>query len=105
METWTIVGCVAAFCGAVSLIPEVIKAHQTHHLQDISWGTLIFLLAGSSLWGTYGLHIGDIPLVASASTNLVLEITLITMKKAYAHKKRKLDLKITVVPAREKVEV
>jgi len=84
MEFWTLIGTAAAFCGAVSLIPEVIKAYKTHHLKDVSWGMLFFLMLSSGLWGSYGLHINDIPLALSASMNLVLEIILIYMKWHYS---------------------
>lgn len=105
MDPWFYVGCAAAGIGICSLIPEVIKAYRTHHLQDLSWGTLFMFLAGSILWGAYGIHAAEFPMVASASVNFVLNTALIVMKKVYAHKKRKLALHVTVLkPQREKVE-
>lgn len=83
MEFWTAIGTAAAVCGAVSLIPEVVKAYRTHHLQDVSWGMLLLFLMSSLLWGSYGLHIQDVPLVMSAGTNLVMQTALIAMKRHY----------------------
>jgi len=83
MDIWAITGYFAALTGAISLIPEVIKTYRSHHLQDLSWGMLYLLLTSSILWGSYGLHINDIPLVASAGTNLLMEIALAVMKKHY----------------------
>lgn len=83
MEFWTAIGTAAAVCGAVSLIPEVIKAYRTHHLQDVSWGMLFLMFSSSILWGSYGLHIQDVPLVMSAGTNMLMQTALIVMKKHY----------------------
>ncbi len=80
---WTIVGYLAALCGSASLIPEVIKASKTHHLKDISWAMLFLLMVSSMLWGSYGLYLQDIPLVASALINLTLQTALVVMKKQY----------------------
>lgn len=84
MEFWTIIGYLAALCGATSLIPEVVKAYKSHHLQDVSWGMLYLFLSSSILWGSYGIHIQDLPLVASAVINFSMESALIVMKKHYS---------------------
>jgi len=83
METLQIVGYLAACLGAMSLIPEVIKALRTHHLQDVSWGTLLLLLLSSILWGIYGICTKDIPLGLSASVNFAMDMTLMTLKRHY----------------------
>ncbi len=83
MEFWTFIGYIAALCGAVSLIPEVIKGARTHHLQDVSWGMLGLLFFGSTLWGLYGMKTDDFPLVFSAVMNITCNATLMLMKKHY----------------------
>lgn len=80
---WTTVGYLAAFCGTLQLIPEIIKASKTHHLKDVSWGMLILMLTSSVLWGSYGVNIHDIPLVISATANFAMETALLLMKKHY----------------------
>lgn len=83
MNTWIIIGYLATLTGAISLIPEVIKAYHTHHLQDISWGMLSLLISSSVFWGAYGYHLHDSPLIISAIMNFMAEFTLIAMKKHY----------------------
>lgn len=104
------IGTAAAVCGAISLIPEVVKAYRTHHLNDVSWGMLFLLLSSSILWGSYGLHINDMPLVLSASTNIAMETALVIMKKHYGMtgrplkehlKQRRLKPAPETVPVRE----
>ena len=83
MTFWNFVGCTAAVCGAISLIPELIKALKTHHLQDVSWGMLLMLITSSALWGVYGFSQNDMPLFVSALVNLTFELTLTSLKAHY----------------------
>jgi uncharacterized protein with PQ loop repeat len=83
MAFWNIIGCIAATCGAISLVPEVYKALKTHHLRDISWGMLALLWSSSVLWGAYGFSQNDVPLVFSSVMNVILESTLLILKKHY----------------------
>lgn len=80
---WNVIGCLAAVCGAISLIPEVLKALKTHHLGDVSWGMLFLLMLSSIMWGSYGVSQNDLPLIASAIINFTLETVLIALKKHY----------------------
>ena len=80
---WNVVGCLAAVCGAISLIPEIMKALKTRHLGDVSWGMLLLLMMSSIMWGSYGLAQNDFPLIASATINFILETVLIALKKHY----------------------
>ena len=83
MEFWTSIGTLAAVCGAISLIPEVIKASRTHHLQDVSWAMLVLLISSSLLWVSYGIHMHDMPLILSGVVNMMMESVLIGMKIQY----------------------
>ena len=80
---WNVVGCFAAVCSAISLIPEILKALKTHHLGDVSWGMLYLLTLSSIMWGSYGMAQNDLPLTASAIINFTLETSLIVLKKHY----------------------
>ncbi len=83
MELYTLIGTAAAICGAISLIPEVLKAYRTHHLNDVSWGMLFLLTSSSVLWGLYGMLTNDILLTASSIVNFVMEGALIIMKQHF----------------------
>ena len=79
----TIIGYIAALTGALSLVPEVLKAYKTHHLQDVSWGMLWLMFFNSLLWGIYGIGTIDLPLVGSGMFNFLLTSTLIILKQQY----------------------
>ena len=80
----TLIGFLAALANAISLVPEIKKAIQTHHLRDIAWGMLFFLSCSSFMWLLYGVHIVDYPIIVSDGINLVLAIFLITLKARYS---------------------
>jgi len=78
-----IIGYLAAVTGAIALVPEVIKAFRSHHLQDVSWAMLWIGAVNSVLWAWYGIGTNDIPLIASAVLNILLNALLLIMKSQY----------------------
>lgn len=76
-------GYIATATGAITLIPEVMKALKTHHLKDVSMVMLILMLASSGLWLYYGILLHDLALSFSPIFNISLEIILIMLKKHY----------------------
>ena len=83
MPLWNLIGCLAAICSGISLIPELIKALKTHHLEDVSWAMLFLLCTSSALWGVYGISQNDMPLFISAAVNLSFELSLVCLKGHY----------------------
>ena len=111
--TWETVGFIAATFGAISLIPEIVKALRTHHLQDLSWGMILLFMGSSTLWFLYAINTHDNPLIISCTVNLFNESVLVFLKIHYSHVKMplmphpKLKRKIAfeVIPAEvEQVE-
>ena len=116
MNNIELIGYIAATLGAISLIPEVIKALHTHHLKDVSWLMLLMLISGSLLWGVYSIFTKNYPLLASACINCANEGTLIYLKFTYEKNKNPLlkhhpfkkEVKATVynlVPSKESTSV
>ncbi|PKL60231.1 MAG: hypothetical protein CVV33_03735 [Methanomicrobiales archaeon HGW-Methanomicrobiales-4] len=73
-------GYVAGLCTTVAFLPQVYQTYRTRHAQDISYGMLLLLSTGVSLWFVYGLVIGDLPVVYANGITLILLLILICMK-------------------------
>ena len=88
MINWEYVGYIAATLGALSLIPEVVKALKTHHLQDLAWGMILLMFSATICWTFYAWNTNNIPLILSSGINLLTEITLMVLKVHYHRRKR-----------------
>ena len=58
-----IIGLAAATLTTLSFIPQVWRSLRTHDMHGISLGMYITYTIGIALWLTYGLLIGDLPVV------------------------------------------
>ena len=67
----SIFGYIAAFCTAVSFLPQAIKTIKTKDTNGLSLLTYLFLFFGSLSWFIYGIVLTDVPLV---STNFLTTI-------------------------------
>ena len=66
-----IFGYVAAFCTAISFLPQAVKTIKTKDTNGLSLLTYLFLFFGSLSWFVYGIVLADIPLM---STNFLTTI-------------------------------
>ena len=66
-----IFGYIAAFCTAVSFLPQAVKTIKTKDTNGLSLLTYLFLFFGSLSWFVYGIVLADIPLM---STNFLTTI-------------------------------
>ena len=57
-----IFGYIAAFCTAISFLPQAIKTVKTKDTNGLSLLTYLFLFFGSLSWFIYGIVLTDIPL-------------------------------------------
>ena len=87
MFRWEILGYIGASMGAVSLVPEVLKALRTHHLNDLAWGMLFLMLSSSVCWFTYGMTMHVLPLLLSSAINMGMESFLVVLKLRYSKEK------------------
>ena len=66
-----IFGYIAAFCTAISFLPQAVKTIKTKDTRGLSLLTYLFLFFGSLSWFVYGIVLADIPLM---STNFLTTI-------------------------------
>ena len=60
-----VVGYIATFFSAVGFLPQAIKTIHTRDVNGLSIATYICLFCASLSWFSYGIYLGDIPLVAT----------------------------------------
>lgn len=103
MDEWQIVGFAASICGALTFIPEIVQALRSKHLEDLSWGVLLLLSSSSVLWFLYGLRFTLLPLLFSASANLIMCICLTYLKKKYGPNSKKLSIIVKKISIQNKI--
>ncbi len=77
------IGLVAACCTTLAFVPQALRAVRTRQTKDISLLTFLMLVIGILLWLTYGLLIGDLPLILSNTITLVLASAILATKLRY----------------------
>ena len=81
---WTqLVGLTAAVMTTTAFLPQVIKTVRTRSTGDISLGMFLVLCVGIGLWITYGVLLGDLPLVLGNGVTGVLAGTILVYKLKY----------------------
>ena len=74
------IGYAAAFCGTVSLIPQIIKLCKERSAKAISATMYLIYTFGVVLWLIYGIMINSIPLIIAEIITLILSIAILIMK-------------------------
>lgn len=81
---WTqIIGLAAGVCTAISLIPQVIKTIKEKEAEDVSLIMLLVLATGLALWIVYGIKRNDLPIIATNSFSLLVNITMVVLRIKY----------------------
>lgn len=81
---WTqIIGLAAGVCTATSLIPQVVKTIKNKKAEDVSLVMLAVLGTGIALWIIYGIKRNDIPIMATNSFSLLVNITMVILGIRY----------------------
>ena len=62
---FAILGYIATFFSATAFLPQAMKTIRTRDVQSLSLITYIFLFSASLSWLSYGIYLGDIPLIAT----------------------------------------
>lgn len=78
-----IVGISAGICTAVSLLPQLVKLIRNKKAEDISLIYLFVLLAGLMLWIWYGWLREDVPVMATNTFSLLLNLVIIVLGIKY----------------------
>lgn len=81
---WTqIIGLAAGICTATSLIPQAVKTIREKKADDVSLIMLFVLMTGISLWIVYGIKRNDLPIIATNSFSLLVNILMIVLRLKY----------------------
>ncbi|MDA7572307.1 SemiSWEET family transporter [Candidatus Actinomarina] len=76
---FSILGYIATFFSATSFLPQAVKTVRTKDVQSLSLITYIFLLSASVSWFSYGVYLGDIPLMATNTLTSTFQIIILFM--------------------------
>jgi MtN3 and saliva related transmembrane protein len=81
---WTqIIGLAAGICTATSMLPQVIKTIKEKKAEDVSLIMLLVLCTGIILWIVYGIKREDLPIIATNSFSLLVNITMVFLRIKY----------------------
>jgi MtN3 and saliva related transmembrane protein len=83
METFTIIGFVAAVFTTSGFLPQVYKIFRTKSTKDISFAMYMVLAIGTLLWLLYGIMIKELPIIVANSISLSLISAIIVLKVKY----------------------
>jgi MtN3 and saliva related transmembrane protein len=73
-------GYAAAVCTTSAYVPQVLRVWRTRSTKDISLKMFLVLVTGLSLWLTYGLWRGEMPLIIANGITLILASTILYFK-------------------------
>jgi len=74
------IGLLAGLCTTAAFLPQVIKTLRSRSTRDISLGMFLVFTIGVALWLTYGLFVGDLPLILANGVTLVLAAAILVLK-------------------------
>lgn len=84
MTEW--VGIAAGIFTSSSLLPQLIKLLKQKDAENISIFFLVILLIGVSLWVWYGIMKSDVPIIATNSFSIVINLLMIMYGIKYKKK-------------------
>lgn len=87
MDTVSLVGGLATVASVTSFAPQAWKVIRTRDTKSISAAMYCLTVVGFSLWLTYGLLLGQWPLIVTNSVCLALSAFILMMKLLPARKK------------------
>ncbi|MGZ3838325.1 MAG: SemiSWEET family sugar transporter [Flavisolibacter sp.] len=83
MNGTQVIGLAAGVLTAISLLPQVIKTLKEKKAEDISLVMLLVLQAGLILWILYGIKRQDLPIIATNSLSLLINILMVILRVRY----------------------
>jgi MtN3 and saliva related transmembrane protein len=84
MNITQIIGITAGILTAISMIPQLLKILKEKKAEDISITMLIVLLSGLCLWIAYGIMRDDLPIIATNSFSVLINITIVVLRIKYS---------------------
>lgn len=79
----SLIGLAAAFVTTVCWLPQAIHIIRTKDTAAISLPAYGGFAFGVALWLTYGLFLGDAPLILANGITLVLQVVIVALKIKY----------------------
>jgi uncharacterized protein with PQ loop repeat len=76
-------GWIASGLCTLILVPQIFKAVQTRHTNDVSMFMLLLSVSGNGFWAAHALLTDNMPLLVGASLISVMSIALIFLKYLY----------------------
>jgi len=83
MELFTIIGLTAGFCTTAAFLPQAIKTWKSKSAKDLSLGMYSIFCTGVLLWLTYGILIGDLPIILTNAVTLTLALSILYFKLTF----------------------
>jgi MtN3 and saliva related transmembrane protein len=83
MDGFTLIGLAAGFCTTAAFLPQAIKTWKTKSAKDLSLGMYSIFCTGVVLWLTYGIMIGDIPIIITNAVTMLLAFSILYFKLSF----------------------
>jgi MtN3 and saliva related transmembrane protein len=83
MELTQWIGIAAGIFTASSMLPQLVKTVREKKAQEISVVMLIVLISGVALWIVYGYMKDDLPIMATNSVSLTINLLMIFFRVRY----------------------
>ena len=80
IDTPRIIGLVAGILTTSSLLPQLIRTLKTKSAKDLSLGMFLFFVLGIVCWLTYGIMVGEWPIIVANAITLVMGVILLVCK-------------------------
>ena len=80
------VGLFGAFLSAITFIPQVLHAHKSKSVGDLSWGMLWIVFTSVIVWLVYGFYLNLLPVIIANSIILILSAVLLYFKSSFQRK-------------------
>ena len=79
-ELATLIGSAAGVITVLSFIPQALRAWKTRRTQDLSFGTFAMLVVQAAGWTTYGVLLGEKPIIYTNSCVLLITLSIVAAK-------------------------
>jgi MtN3 and saliva related transmembrane protein len=80
LDTPRIIGLLAGILTTSSLLPQLIRTLKTKSAKDLSLGMFLLFVLGIVCWLTYGIMVGEWPIIAANVITLVMAVILLVCK-------------------------
>ncbi|WP_294231902.1 SemiSWEET transporter [uncultured Chryseobacterium sp.] len=81
-----LLGIIAGVLTSVAMLPQLIKVIRQKNADDLSWGMLMVLISGLSLWVWYGFLKDELPIIISNAFAVIVNVTLLVCCMIYKKK-------------------